>query len=255
MLDGPSEALAALARAGFSTLESFFTEQVDAAVFYQRGTSRSVARLELTELGTVYVKRWQRRRPLLPGFMIDGQGRRVLAERRNLERMAGWGLGVPDVLASGGRRRWLGYDRTLLVMAQVSGVPIQQYLEADPEQRVVVFGRLGEYCGRLRSQDVFHPSPSMLHIFVDAGPVISMIDVAELPAHQPRDLERTALVLRDLKASEQESDSFWAGCLGVEVLGVAERRLLEGVTAGADRRQNKRMARKARTAASRPSAS
>ena len=77
MLEGHPEALAALAQAGFSTLASLFTEQVDQAVIYSRGASRSVARLEVADLGTIYVKRWRRARPLVPGFIADRKGRGV----------------------------------------------------------------------------------------------------------------------------------------------------------------------------------
>ncbi len=161
------------------------------------------------------------------------------AEAQAAERLRAAGVSVPEVLAVQEERRGAWPGRSLLVLAEASGIPLRRtFPPAGPARRALARA-LGDLCGRLRAAGLGHPDLHLGHLRAEGpldAPRLCVLDVAR--AGPARDLSETLAALDASRPPDVSRTDRWRvlrgavgdgagrsalGALARQTLGIAAR--------------------------------
>ncbi|MCI0339580.1 MAG: hypothetical protein L0216_00280 [Planctomycetales bacterium] len=226
----------------------------DGAEVLSRHRGRLVARVRGTGPDgaprAVYAKYFAppRLREVLPALLRGGPiSSPAAAEAAAAERLRAAGVVAPGVLEVREERRGAWPGRSLLVLAEVPGIPLRRAFPKAGRARRALARALGDLCGRLRAAGLGHPDLHLGHLRAEGpldAPRLSVLDVAR--SGPARDLAATLAALdasRPPDVSRTDRLRVLRGALGEARLGPSARPLARRVLGLAARGRRRLAAR------------
>ncbi|MHC4982261.1 MAG: lipopolysaccharide kinase InaA family protein [Planctomycetota bacterium] len=116
--------------------------------------------------------------------LLEGRRPRAFTvkERLGIERAAELGIRVPQPVAWGSRRRLFFPGRGVLVMTELAGRPLDDWLASntDRSSRSEVLQRVGSQVGRLYGAGLSWPDLQPKHVYIDDNASVGLLDLERL---------------------------------------------------------------------------